>query len=86
MEEDPVWSFTLSGMNISVSFSDVLSQIDSEIERLQNMRSVLAGLAEGTVRVAKKQRRRSPLSPAARERIAAAQRLRWAKKKRARKN
>jgi hypothetical protein len=70
-------------MKISVSFSEVLSQIDSEIERLQNVRSILARLGEGDAYVTKKSRKRPRLSASARERIAAAQRKRWAKQKRA---
>jgi hypothetical protein len=70
-------------MNISVSFSEVLSQIDSEIARLQNVRTILAKFGEGDAHVTKKSRKRPRLSAAARERIAAAQRKRWAKQKRA---
>lgn len=59
----------------------VLSQIDSEISKLQHARQVLAGHNSGNGRTPV--RKKSKMSAAGRARIAAAQRKRWAKQKRA---
>ena len=61
---------------------EMLAQIDAEISRLQQARSILAGPGKNgrkstkTVESARKKRK---LSPEARARIAAAQKARWAK-------
>jgi hypothetical protein len=65
---------------------EMLAQIDAEISRLQQVRSILAGAGKTarknskTVKSAPKKRQ---LSPEARARIAAAQKARWAKAKKA---
>ena len=74
-----------------MSINSILAQIDSEIERLQQVRSLLAGsgatASTTTERKAKaapakaKTRKKRVLSPEARKRIADAQRKRWAAQK-----
>lgn len=59
--------------------SELLSQIDAEISRLQQVRALLG--KGGAVSSGKRKKR--VLSADARERIAAAQRKRWAAVKRA---
>lgn len=61
--------------------SELLSQIDAEISRLRQVRSLLAG-TDGT-RGAFFGGKKRTLSADARARIAAAQRKRWAKQKKA---
>jgi hypothetical protein len=61
--------------------AQLISEIDSEIARLQQARALLAGTGSATH--AKSGRKKRTLSAEARARIAAAQRLRWAKQKRA---
>jgi len=65
-----------------MSTSELLSEIDAEISRLQEARALLGanGYAAKRGRPAGKKR---TLSADARARIAAAQRARWAKQKRA---
>jgi hypothetical protein len=72
---------TLSSMNTS----ELLSHIDADISRLKEARALLAGtssprVARGGKPLARKKR---TLSAEARARIAAAQRRRWAKQKKA---
>lgn len=66
-----------------MSHQQILAAIDDEIRRLQQVRKLLQGSAgdklAGKLRNGKRVRR--TLSPEARERIAAAQRRRWAKQK-----
>jgi hypothetical protein len=77
--------------------NSILSLIDAEIAKLTQVRSLLAttgkaadkvtahlakaAKAEKPVKKAKKTKKRRVLSPEARERIAAAQRQRWAARK-----
>jgi len=61
--------------------AQLISEIDSEISRLQQVRALLSGV--GSAINAKSPRKRRTLSAEARARIAAAQKLRWAKQKRA---
>lgn len=70
-----------------MSREQILSAIDEEISRLQQARKLLqssggsklvSGLSSSG---AKKPRRKRTLSPEARQRIAAAQKRRWAKQK-----
>jgi len=61
---------------------ELLSSIDSEIARLQEVRVLLAG-SNAYVRRGRKPGKKRTLSAEARARIAAAQRARWAKQKRA---
>lgn len=68
-------SFKLSGMDTA----QLISEVDSEISRLQQVRALLAG--ERSVNRAKPRGRRRTLSAEARAKIAAAQRKRWAKQK-----
>lgn len=72
---------------------DIISAIDAEIARLQSARYLLAGTAtkrRGRPRKAESvasapAMKRRTLSPAARKKIAEAQRKRWAKQKAAKK-
>jgi hypothetical protein len=79
---------------MSMKIDEILSQIDAEIKRLTEARDLVAGAAIGRVsRSARKSglaapkpravRRKRVISPEGRARIAAAQKLRWAKQKRA---
>jgi ribosomal protein S20 len=65
---------------MTLNFTEAVTQIDNEIAKLQRVRSVLAEFStNGVATVAHASRGKSRLSPAAKERIAAAQRKRWAK-------
>lgn len=70
-------SVTLIRMNTA----DLLSSIDSEISLFQQVRALLAGEVPSVRRVAKPAKKHHTLSAEARERIAAAQRKRWAAQK-----
>jgi len=59
--------------------AQLVSEIDSEIARLQQARTILAGVDSATH--AKSPGKKRTLSPEARARIAAAQKRRWAKQK-----
>jgi hypothetical protein len=59
--------------------AQLVSEIDSEIARLQQARTLLAGLDSATH--PKLPRKKRTLSAEARARIAAAQKRRWAKQK-----
>ena|ERR1700761_3751597 len=70
----------------------ILEQIDAEISRLQQVRSILSGTSADIGKrlpgrpkktQAAPPRTKRSLSPGAKERIAEAQRLRWAKSRRA---
>ena len=69
-----------------MNVTEIISQIDTEIATLEQVRNVLTGTADGTraKKGAKRGRRKGTLSAEARARIAAAQRKRWAKQKRTR--
>lgn len=59
--------------------SEILSCIDAEISRLQQVRAALAGLnTDGHAAKASAAKPRRKMSAAARKRMAAAQRKRWA--------
>jgi hypothetical protein len=62
--------------------TDLLSSIDSEIARLQQVRALLAG-QDGHIPTVRGPRKKRTLSAEARAKIAAAQRKRWAKQKKA---
>ena len=68
---------------------DIIAGVDAEIDRLQRAKAVLANATSDgcSTRTAKSSSSASPkkrtLSPEARARIAAAQKARWAKVKRA---
>ncbi len=70
-----------------MAIDSILAQIDSEIARLTQVRSLLAG--SGSSSVTERKTRKAPvkakkarvLSPEARKRIADAQRKRWAAQK-----
>jgi hypothetical protein len=64
--------------------TELLSVIDSEIARLQEARALLAG-QNGQIRPGRKPAKKRTMSTEGRARIAAAQRARWAKQKRAKK-
>jgi len=74
---------TLCATLLHMAISDLLSSIDSEIARLQQARSLLAGVSTGTRGESRPVRAKRTLSAAAREKIAAAQRKRWAAQKKA---
>lgn len=57
----------------------IIAEIDEQIERLQRARAALTGKTEGTGR-----HRRRKMSAAARARISAAQKARWAKQSKSR--
>jgi hypothetical protein len=68
-----------------MNLDHLLSTIDAEISRLQQVRALLAGATTSTrdgkravVSVPKKAGRKRTMSPEARARIAEAQRKRWA--------
>ena len=74
-----------------MAIDSILAQIDAEIARLTQARSLLANLGTAKVAVAQtpkanapaktKRRKKRVLSPEARKRIADAQRKRWAAQK-----
>jgi hypothetical protein len=75
-----------------MGLNEIVAALDDEISRLQQVRSLLAGTKGGVTRAATsfafganqaKPRKRRHLSAEARERIAAAQRKRWAAQKKA---
>jgi hypothetical protein len=65
--------------------TQILAEIDAEIQRLRQVRILLDGATarRGPGRPAGLPRKKRHLSAEARERIAAAQRKRWAKQKKA---
>lgn len=67
----------------------ILSQIEEEIARLQQVRALLAGAGANTVTTGKKRGpkpgKKRKLSPEARQRIVEAVKRRWAKQKGAKK-
>jgi len=63
--------------------NQILTAIDAEIERLQQARAILRGVAGSARRVGPSSPKRRRLSPEARAKIAAAQRARWAAQKKA---
>jgi hypothetical protein len=65
--------------------TQILAHINSEIERLQQVKALLTGTSNGRVatKTAGSPHKKRHLSAEARERIAAAQRKRWAKLKKA---
>jgi len=72
-----------------MAIESILAQIDSEIARLTQVRSLLAGSGGSSSSVTERKTRKAPvkakksrvLSPEARKRIADAQRKRWAAQK-----
>jgi hypothetical protein len=74
-----------------MAIDSILAQIDSEIAKLTQVRSLLAGIGKVAAKVTKpktkkarakaKVKKRHVLSPEARKRIADAQRKRWAAQK-----
>ena len=72
----------------TMAIDSILAQIDSEISRLTQARSLLAGSGSSTTTARKTRKTATPkgrksrvLSPEARKRIADAQRKRWAAQK-----
>lgn len=73
----------------AMSIDSILAEIDTEIARLTQVRSLLAGSGKvtsafserKTKKIANKGRKKRVLSPEARKRIADAQRKRWAAQK-----
>jgi hypothetical protein len=65
-----------------MTLTDLVSSVDSEIAILQQVRALLAG-QDGHVRRGRKPGKKRTMSAEGRARIAAAQRARWAKQKRA---
>lgn len=66
-----------------MSHQQILAAIDDEIRRLQQVRKLLQGGGKLAAKAGSGKPTRRALSPEARERIAAAQRRRWAKQKKA---
>jgi hypothetical protein len=70
-----------------LEISKIIEELDAEIARLTQVRNLLAGgngdNVPSLVVARKSRKKRKPLSAEARERIAAAQRKRWAKQKKA---
>ncbi len=70
-----------------MEISKIIEELDAEIARLTQVRNLLAGgngdNVPSLVVARKSRKKRKPLSAEARERIAAAQRKRWAKQKKA---
>lgn len=66
-----------------MSLTDIVSSIDSEIAALQQARALLTGTGSRTVKGGRPSKRKYKLPAEARERIAAAQRKRWAAQKKA---
>ena len=74
-----------------MAIDSILAQIDAEIARLRQARSLLANLGSVTVKATQPEAKKAPakakrrkkrvLSPEARKRIADAQRKRWAAQK-----
>ena len=74
-----------------MAIADIVAALDGEIARLQQVRELLAGGGAVSSRsatsfqyganLAKPARKRKPLSAAARAKISAAQKKRWAKQK-----
>ena len=60
-----------------------VSQIDAEIERLQQLRTQVAEAIEGEKQIAAPKKARGGMSAEGRLRVAEAQRARWAKQKKA---
>ena len=60
-----------------------VSQIDAEIERLQQLRSQVAEAIEGEKQIAAPKKTRGGMSAEGRLRVAEAQKARWAKQKKA---
>ena len=75
------------GYELDVENVDIIASIDEEIARLKSVRQLLAGSgstkASPKSRTSKPGRKRRRLSAEARKKIADAQRLRWAKQKKA---
>jgi hypothetical protein len=65
-----------------MNIPEVLSQIDAEISVLQQARTLLSGASNGA-KPGRPAKRKFTMSAEGRARIAAAQRARWAKQKRA---
>jgi hypothetical protein len=62
--------------------TQILAEIDAEIRKLQDVRALLAG-NNSHPRPGRPPKKKRTLSPEARAKIAAAQRARWAKQKKA---
>jgi hypothetical protein len=63
--------------------TELLSAVDSEIATLQQVRALLAGQGGHVRRAAKAAKKKHTMSAEGRARIAAAQKARWAKQKKA---
>lgn len=68
-----------------MALSEVIEQIDAEIKRLQEARTLLAGggssVGNGTPKVGRPRKKKRQLSEEGRRRIAEAVRKRWAKQR-----
>jgi hypothetical protein len=67
----------------TMSLSEIVQSIDAEIERLSKARALLTGHTAPLKRAGAPARKRGTMSAEGRARIAAAQKVRWAKVKRA---
>jgi hypothetical protein len=76
---------------VQMNLNSIVAEIDAEISKLQQARRLLAGLtaagttSSGTTNAVLKGRKRKKMSAAARAKISAAQKKRWAKTKYAKK-
>jgi hypothetical protein len=61
--------------------TELLSQIEAEISRLNQVRALLTGTSNGARHVGRPPKRKFTMSAEGRAKIAAAQRKRWAKQK-----
>jgi hypothetical protein len=61
----------------------MLREVEAEIARLQQVAELLRGGTSASPKPRKQRKKRAPMSQAARDKIAAAQRKRWAKQKKA---
>jgi hypothetical protein len=78
----PCTCISFSTMRGSMDVNRIVAELDTEIAMLERARAVLAGAvsaAPAQKRITKKQGRRRKLSAEGRARIAAAQKVRWAK-------
>jgi hypothetical protein len=66
-----------------MEIDQIVAVLDAEIKRLQQVRELLGGGGNGIPSPFVRPRRKHTMSAEARARIAAAQRARWAKQKRA---
>ena len=82
-DRDQIDSIIAGTLFSAMTINDVIQQIDDQIRRLQEARRLLTGTTTGSVQNSTSRGGRGPrhMSKEARDRIAAAQRARWARQK-----